>query len=164
MLGFAILGNYSLGLQFFSLLSILPAMSVNYLIAQDISGIANKKLKKIIVLTSIVIAILGLTVGPMIMSYIFPKFVETGDVIRIISLAVIPLPIQSTYYFPKFWAREKSRFILFTSIVTVTTQIIGILILGPLYGSIGIASAFVISFVCANICVVIIDRFFFPKT
>jgi len=115
LLGFAILGNYSLGLQFFSLLSILPGMSVKYLTAQNISGVPNKKLKKIIVLLSIVVAILGLTVGPMIISYIFPKFVESGDIIRIISLAVIPSTIQSTYYFPKFWALEKNRLILFTS-------------------------------------------------
>ena len=74
LLGFAILGNYSLGLQFFAILNLLPSMSVKYLIAQDISGIANKKLKKIMVLTSIVIAILGLTVGQTILSYVFQNF------------------------------------------------------------------------------------------
>ena len=36
LLGFAILGNYSLGLQFFSLLSILPSMATMYLFAQYI--------------------------------------------------------------------------------------------------------------------------------
>lgn len=145
LLGFIILGNYSLGLQFFSLLSLLPAMSVKYLTAQNISGIPNKKLKKIIVSVSIGIAILGSTVGPIIISNIFPKFVESEDVIRIISWAVIPLTIQSTYYFPKFWAQEKNRLIVYTSIITITIQIIGIITLGPLYGVVGIALAFVIS-------------------
>ncbi len=160
LLGFAILGNYSLGLQFFSLLSILPAMSVKYLTAQDIAKIPNKKLKKIIVLMSIGVAILGFTVGPMIISYIFPKFVESGEIIRIISLAVIPVTIQSTYYFPKFWALEKNRLILFTSMITVGAQIIGILTLGPLYGTIGIASALVISIVCGTVSAAIFNRFF----
>ena len=160
MLGFAILGNYSLGLQFFSLLSILPTMSVKYLTAQDIAKIPNKKLKKIIVLMSIGVAILGFTVGPMIISYIFPKFVESGEIIRIISLAVIPVTIQSTYYFPKFWALEKNRLILFTSMITVSAQIIGILTLGPLYGTIGIASALVISMVCGTVSAAIFNRFF----
>ena len=159
LLGFAILGNYSLGLQFFSLLSILPSMATKYLIAQDIAGIPNKKLKKIIVLMSIGVAVLGFTVGPMIISHIFPKFIESGEIIRIISLAVIPITIQSTYYFPKFWALEKNRLILFTSMISVGAQIIGIITLGPLYGTIGIASAFVISIVCGTVSAAIFNKF-----
>lgn len=164
LLGFMILGNYSLGLQFFSLLSLLPAMSVKYLTAQNISGIPNKKLKKIIVSGSIGIAILGSTVGPIIISSIFPKFVESEDVIRIISWAVIPSTIQATYYFPKFWAHEKNRLILFTSMITVIIQIIGIITLGPLYGVVGVASAFVISSLCGTIFTAIIDKIMLSET
>ncbi|MGY5146771.1 MAG: lipopolysaccharide biosynthesis protein [Candidatus Nitrosopumilus sp. bin_7KS] len=145
LLGFAILGNYSLGLQFFSILNLLPAMSVKYLTAQDASGIANKKLKKIMVLISVGIAILGSTIAPMVISSVFPKFIESEDVIRIISWAVIPSTIQATFYFPRFWAQEKNRLILFTSIIVVISQIIGILVLGPTYGAIGIALSFFIS-------------------
>ena len=47
LLGFMILGNYSLGLQFFAILSLLPVVSMKYLIAQEISGVLNKKLKNI---------------------------------------------------------------------------------------------------------------------
>lgn len=158
LLGFTILGNYSLALQFFSLLSLLPAMSVKYLIAQNISGISNKKLKKIIVLASIMIAIAGSTIGPMTISDIFPKFIESESVIQIISWAIIPSTIQATYYFPKFWAYEKNRLILFTTITTIITLIIGIITLGPLYGAIGIALAFVISNTCGTIFTVIIDK------
>ena len=158
LLGFAILGNYSLGYQFFLILNLLPAMSMKYLIAQDVSGIPNKKLKKIMVITSIVIAIIGSTIGPIIISYIFPEFIEAEDVIRIISLAVIPSTIQATYYFPKFWAQEKNRLILFTSMIALTTMIIGILTLGPIYGAIGIASAYVISNVVGNIFTATIDK------
>lgn len=158
LLGFVILGNYSLGLQFFSLISILPAMSVKYLTAQNISEISNKQLKKIIVLASIGIAILGSTVGPMIISNIFPKFTESEDIIRILSWAVIPSTIQATYYLPKFWALEKNRLILFTTTIIIITQIIGIVVFGPLYGAIGIALAFVISNLCGTIFAVIIDK------
>ena len=145
VLGFVILGNYSLGLQFFSILNLLPAMSVKYLTSQNISGVPNKKLKRIIVLASIGIAILGLTIGPTIISYVFPKFLESGDVIRIISLAIIPSTITSTYYYPKFWAQEENKLILFGTIIILIIQITGILTLGPLYGASGIAIAFVSS-------------------
>jgi len=160
LLGFVILGNYSLGLQFYALLHLLPALSTKFFTAQEISGIPNRKLKKIIVLMSIAVAILGVTVGPMIISYIFPKFVESADIIRIISLAVIPSTIQSTYYFPKFWAIEKNRLIFFSIIITLGIQITGILTLGPLYGAIGIASAYVIGNVSGTIFSATVGKFF----
>ncbi len=163
LLGFAILGNYSLGLQFFAILNLLPSMLVKYLTAQNISGVANKKLKKIMVVTSIGIAILGSTIGPMILSYIFPKFEDSEDVIRIISWAIIPSTIQAVYYFPKFWAAEKNRLILFTSITVVLTLIVGILALGPIYGAIGVASSFVISYVSGVIFTSIIDKKIFKR-
>ena len=148
LLGFVVLGNYSLGLQFYSILNLLPAMSVKYLTSQDISGVPNKKLKKIIVLVSIGVAILGATVGPTVISYIFPKFLESGDIIRIISLAIIPSTINSTYYLPKFWAQEKNGLILIMSTIVLVTQITGILTLGSVYGAIGISIALVISNIC----------------
>jgi len=159
LLGFAILGNYSLGLQFFSILSLLPATSIKYLVAQQSSGFQNKKLKKIMVLASIGIAILGTTIAPMIISNIFPKFEDAQDVIRIVSWAVIPLTINGTFYFPKFWAEEKNRKIVFTSITVVIIQIIGIVSLGPIYGANGIAIAFVLSAICGTICAMLLDRF-----
>ncbi|RZD38979.1 MAG: hypothetical protein CXT78_14490 [Thaumarchaeota archaeon] len=159
-IGFGILGNYSLGLQFYSLLNLLPTMIVKYFIGQDISGIPNKKLKKIVVLIAIGIAILGSTIGPTIVSYVFPKFIESEDIIRIISLALIPQTIQATYYFPKLWASEKNNIILITTIVSAISQILGILILGTLYGSIGIALSMVISNVFGLIFTATISKFY----
>ena len=45
LFGFTLLGNYSLGLQVYALLTLLPAVVVKYIIPQDSSGIENKKLK-----------------------------------------------------------------------------------------------------------------------
>jgi O-antigen/teichoic acid export membrane protein len=144
-IGFGVLGNYSLGLQFYSLLNLLPSMTVKYFIGQDISRIPNKKLKKIIVLISIGIAILGSTIGPTIVSYVFPKFTESENIIQIISWAIVPATIQATYYFPKLWAAEKNNIILITTIIAASTQIIGILVLGTPFGAVGIAIALVLS-------------------
>lgn len=159
-IGFGILGNYSLGLQFYSLLNLLPGMTVKYFIGQDISGIPNKKLKKIIVLISIVVAILGSTIGPTVISYIFPKFTESEDIIRIISWALVPATIQATYYFPKLWAAEKNNIILITTIIAASTQITGILVLGTAFGGIGIALAMVLSNVLGLIFTFTINKFF----
>jgi O-antigen/teichoic acid export membrane protein len=159
-IGFGILGNYSLGLQFYSLLNLLPSMTVKYFIGQDISGIPNKKLKKIIVLIAIGVAILGSTIGPTITSYVFPKFTESENIIRIISWALVPATIQSTYYFPKLWAAEKNNIILITTIIAASTQIIGILILGTPFGGVGIAIAMVLSNVFGLIFTFTVSKLF----
>jgi O-antigen/teichoic acid export membrane protein len=160
LIGFGVLGNYSLGLQFYSILNLLPAMTVKYFIGQDISGIPNKKLKKIVVLLAIGVAILGSTIGPTVISHIFPKFTESEDIIRVISWALVPATIQATYYFPKLWAAEKNNIILITSIIVASTQIIGILVLSTPFGAVGIAIAMVLSNVVGLIFTVTINEFY----
>jgi O-antigen/teichoic acid export membrane protein len=159
-IGFGILGNYSLGLQFYSLLNLLPTMIVKYFIGQDISGIPNKKLKKIVVLISIGIAILGSTIGPTIISYVFPKFTESENIIQIISWTLVPATIQATYYFPKLWAAEKNNIILITTIIAASTQIIGILVLGTTFGAVGIAISMVLSNVMGLVFTATISKFY----
>jgi len=158
LLGYTILGNYSLGLQFFSIISLLPGTAVKYLIAQDASGIANKKLKKIMVIASVIMAILGITVAPTVLSYIFPKFSEAEEIIMIISLAVIPMTIQSTHFMPKLWAQERNRLIFYHAIVIVIVQVVAILYLGSLYGATGVAIAFVISSTAGCVFIAILDK------
>jgi len=164
LLGFAILGNYSLGYQFFTIINLLPGTAIKYLIAQDASGIQNKKIKKIMVIASIGMAILGSTVAPMIVSSIFPKFTESGEIIRIISWAAIPLTIQATYYLPKLWAEEKNLLILYHTIVVVFVQIIAIILFGTFYGAVGLAIAFVTTSIVGCIFIVIIDKIDRRKT
>jgi len=159
-IGFGILGNYSLGLQFYALLHLLPAMTVKYFIGQDISGIPNKKLKKIVVLIAIGVAILGSTIGPTIVSYVFPKFTESENIIRIISWTLVPATIQATYYFPKLWTAEKNNIVLITTAIVASTQIIGILVLGTPFGAIGISIVMVLSNVLGLIFTYTISKFF----
>ena len=160
LIGYAVLGNYSLGLQFYSLLNLLPSMTVKYFVGQDISKVKNTKLKRIIILISIGIAILGSTVAPNIISSIFPKFIDAIDIIRIISWTIVPVTIQATYYFPKLWAAEKNNIILITSIITAIAQIIGILVLGTTFGAIGIAITMVLSNVLGVMFTATISKFY----
>ena len=157
LFGFILLGNYSLGLQFLSLLHIIPMVVFRYTMPQDSSGIENRKLKRITILTSIGIAILGLTIGPAVISLIFLEFGEAGDVIRIVSLSVVPFTIALMYQ-SKFLGQEKSRNVLFSSSIWVGTQILGILILGSLYGINGMASAVVLGATASAIYVVITNE------
>jgi O-antigen/teichoic acid export membrane protein len=156
LFGFTMLGNYSLGLQFLVLLIILPEIARKYLMAQESNGVVNRKLKFLIIMSSIILAILGIFAGPPVMSYFFPKFIEAQDVIRIVSISVIPTTIMMIYH-TKFLGMEQGRHVLITSLSRTISQIILIIILGSIYGINGIAGAFVIAStisaiyaVCAN--------------
>jgi len=144
LLGFTILGNYSLALQFFTLMSILPTVIQKYIVPQEATGNDNVKLKKIIILISIGIAISGSMLGPIVISYIMPKFETSEEIIRIVSWAIIPTTINSVYYYPKFWAKEMNMHIVLSTTTTVSVQILGIVTLGSMFGIIGIAISFVI--------------------
>lgn len=157
LVGFALLGNYSLGLQFLTLLQIIPMVVTKYIIPQDSTGIENRKLKKITILTSLGLAILGFTIGPVVISMIFPEFGEAEWVIRIVSLSIIPFTIVLMYQ-SKFLGQEKSSRLLFSSTIWVGTQILGIIILGSIYGINGIASAIVLGATASAIYVIIADE------
>lgn len=155
--GFALLGNYSLGMQFLTLISLLPNAVGKYLIPQDSSGFENKKLKKLIILFSIGLAVIGFSIGPWIISSVFPKFIEAEEIIRIVSIAVIPNTIAMTYQ-AKFLGREKSRLVLISSSIWVGIQIIGIIILGNIYGINGIAAAYVLASITSTIYCILADK------
>lgn len=157
LFGFALLGNYSLGIQFLTLLQIIPLTVSKYIIPQDSSGKENKKLKKITILTAVGLSVLGLTIGPLVFTFIFPEFREAGSIIRIVSLSIVPYTVGLMYH-SKFLGQEKSRQVLISSVIWIVSQILGIVILGSIYETNGIAGALVLGATASAIYVVIADE------
>ena len=108
ILGFAILGNYQLGIQLLAILEMLPSIIFKFILPHDAVGNSNKKLKKITILSSIGLAVIGVTVSPVIISAFFPKFIPAIQVFQIVSLSVIPSTISLTFI-SKFLGLEKRR-------------------------------------------------------
>lgn len=144
MLGYTILGNYQLGIQFLAILQMLPSIVYKYTLPQDASGIPNKKLKQITVLGSICLAVLGFFISPLLIPALFPKYTDAIIVIQITSLSLIPTSINFIYQ-SKFVGNEKMRTVLIVSGIYLIVQIISIVILGKLFGITGVSVAFVIS-------------------
>ena len=144
LLGFALLGNYSLALQLFVILLILPMIIYKYLLPQDASGQTNRKLRHVTIILSVGIAVLGIGLFPYIIPNFFPKFIDAIDAIQIMSIAIIPATI-TLLYTSKLLGMEKSKFVLITEIISTSALIVGFIILGPIFGVIGLASVFVLS-------------------
>jgi len=140
--GFAILGNYYLGLQFLSILSILPIVVYQYTLSHDAAGAPKYRLKQVIIGLSVFMAIAGFTISPQILSMFFPEFIHATVIIQILSIAIIPRTI-STMYVSEFLGKEESQIVLKGAIISLIIQIPLIFILGVEIGVNGIAIALV---------------------
>ena len=144
LLGFEILGNYALGMQFYAILMAFSSIILKYLIPQEASNVSNKKLKKLTIIISIGISILGIILSPIIIETFFPEYNETAITVQILSLSVTPATL-GYILISEFLGLEKGRYVLIGRIIAVLTLITGMVILPNYFGIIGAASAFVIS-------------------
>ena len=159
ILGFALLGNYQLGLQFIGLLYLIPGMLFSYALSHDASGNSTKLVKKMIVGISIIFAILSIILSPIFLPIVFPQFTEAIEVIQIMSVSIVPSAIASTYI-SKYLGSENSKIVLIGSGLYLLTQIISIIVLGNMYGLNGVASSVVISALVHVMYFIIIDKLY----
>ena len=138
ILGFELLGNYALALQFLVVLMMLANIVFKYLLTQESSGKDTRRLKNYTILLSIAIAIFGVIVVPKIIPILFPRFISSIDAIQIISLSVIPGTIALIYE-SKFLALEKSKFLVISKSTSTIIIVVGFLTLGVAYEMIGLA-------------------------
>ena len=144
LIGFEILGNYALALQIYAVLMIFSNIIYRYALPHDASGTSTRKIKLIGLSYAVGVSMLGFTILPLIVPQIFEKFSEIGPAIQIISLAIIPTTI-GLFYTSQILGREKSSVILASRILGSISIIAMLVVLAPLYGMVGAASAFVLS-------------------
>tara|TARA_B100001013_G_C24584967_1_gene432280 strand:+ start:43 stop:1191 length:1149 start_codon:yes stop_codon:yes gene_type:complete len=144
ILGLTLLGNYALALQFWAVLIILTNIIFKYILTHDASGNKNKKLKLFTFFSSIIIAIFGITILPLIIPEFFPKYTGTVVAIQIMSISVIPATVGQIYT-SKLLGLEKSKTLIISRTISASSFLVAILFLGLTYGIIGVAVAFVLS-------------------
>ncbi len=144
LLGLSSLGNYHLGIQFLVIATLIPSIVMQYTLPRDSSGQSNKQLKNITIIFSILIAIIGVIVGPTLINWIFPQYEEAIDIIQIMIIAIIPRTI-SLGYMSKFLGIEKSRFVIIGTTIFLGIQIPSIILLGESFGIIGIAISLILA-------------------
>lgn len=158
ILGYILLGNYQLGIQFLAVLQILPSIIYKYILPQDAKGIPNKNLKNAMVISSIGLSLLGILLSPVVIPPIFPKYTEAIGIIQILSVSLIPYSM-SVIYDSKFLGNEKIKILFCSSAVYISVQVISIIILGKLFGINGVAWAFVLSVTSQTIFFIVADKY-----
>ena len=157
VLGFALLGNYSLAAQMLTMMMMFSAVIYKYLLPFDASGEPNKKIRQIALVISIIITILGVTILPNVIDWLFPKFIDAKDAIQIMSLGVVPATI-SILYGSKFLGMEKSKIVMIPKLVSLGVVIGGFLYFGPIYGTVGLAWVIVTALTWESIFLFIMNR------
>lgn len=155
--GFALLGNYALSIQFLSIMLIIPSIVFQYTLSQDATGNLSKKIKKVSIGSSIMVACLGIVLSPILIPIIFPDYVEAIQLIQIISFMVIPSSIILAYN-SELLGKEKSRFVLIGQGISVAVYLVGLLTLGAIIGINGVAISLVLSSICQAVFYIIIIR------
>ena len=156
ILGFTVLGNFALTLQFYAIMMIFSSVAFKYLLPRDVSGEKNVQLKIFLILLSIVITLSGIFFSPFFIENFFTKFSESIIPIQIASLSVISTTISVILY-SKILALEKSRFLMIANSVQLCAILIGTIILGILYGIIGVTIAFVLGNTVHTITLAVIN-------
>ena len=123
---------------------ILPGIVYKYTLPQDATGVETKRIKMVTLVGAIGLSIFGMTLLPIILLDIFPKYSGAVIAIQIISIAIIPATITQ-FYTSKLLGMEKSKMILVSRILMAVTTIIGILLLAPTFKIVGASVAFVLA-------------------
>lgn len=153
LLGFSVLGNFSLALQVVNVGLIFTMIVFKYTVPFDAQGKENKKLKKISLIVSVAFAFLGMFLAPIIIPIFFPEYVDVISVIQIISFSIIPVTIARIYA-SKLLGQEKNKQIVFSKIISMITFVVAIVILSPNYGVIGLGISYLLSTIAESICLI----------
>ena len=144
LLGFALLGNYSLALQAITIMMTFSAIFYKYILPQDSSGKNTKNLKIFAIIVSVSISLVGIFLGPTLIEVFFPKYLEAKDAIQIMSLVIAPSTIALIFE-SQFLGSEKSRVVLIGAIISLVILTGGMIILGLNFGIIGLAWSLIIA-------------------
>ena len=145
LLGLTLLGNFALAIQFYMILQIVPSLVFKYTLTHDASKIPTRKVKLWTLAFAVIGCISTIVLSPHIIPVFFPKFSEVVIAIQILSICVIPDTIANIFYTSKFLGAEKSKNPLIATIIMVIVTALGIIILGPIYGIIGVSFSFVLA-------------------
>ena len=136
---------------------VITTIFYKYMLPQESAGHNIEKIKKLLILTSVILTVIGYFLTPLILSIVFPKYIEVIDTIKIMSLSIIPLSIVKIYT-SKFLSMEKSRHILIGTIVFLSFLIPTMTIFEIQFGILGIASSFVLTIIIQALYYYVINR------
>lgn len=144
LFGYYTLGLYQLGFQFFMFLAIIPTSLNQYLLPEESSGNNKKEIKIIGLILSIAVALTAYLTSPYLIRTLFPTFIDSIPLVKIMSLAVIPQTIVAILT-ASHLGKEKSRTVFIAGLIYIASLITGLMTLQKIMGILGFALAIIIA-------------------
>ena len=144
LLGFVILGNYSLALQIMAMMLIFSNVLYKYFIPNDAAGVSNSRIKIYSILGSVLIALFGIIVLPFLIPALFPKFTVILEVIPYVSIYVISYTIAQILE-SNLLGKLRSKHILIGDISSLSFMVVRTITLAPILGIIGVGICLVLN-------------------
>jgi len=141
MFGLTMLANYHFAAQYLLLLETIPRSMGEYLLPQEAGGQLNIKTKQFFIGLSCLIAVISIIVIPYGVTTFLPKYEESILPMQIMSVAIIPLSIVAIQR-AQFMGKENSRIVLIGSVIQTGFYLILVIILGQVFGLVGLAYGF----------------------
>lgn len=157
LLGYVVLGQYSLATQFIVVFMSFSFIIFKYILPHDASGNSNVKLKKITTIVSVIICGAGVLLLPFVIPVLFPRYIEAIFPMQIMSLFVIPSTI-TLLYSSKFLGLEKNKILLTERILEISVLISGIIVLGSLFGTLGLSITLVMATSVGAFFFILVDK------
>jgi len=144
LFGFYALGLYQLGFQFLMLLAIIPRSLYIYLLPKESSGVNKVDIKIFGLMLSILLALITFIIAPYIVKILFPSFQNAIELIRVMSVAVVPLTLTSLAN-AKLFGKEKSGYVFMGGLIYVISTLFTLIIFGTFFNTVGIGLAIILS-------------------
>lgn len=156
ILGSTTLGIYQLNITLLFGLEVLPLALHSFLLAEGTNGKKHNKIIYLVILTSVIIAILAIFIGPFFIEEFFPKYSEGITSLQILIISIIPLTI-SAIIAARLQAKE-STIVGYSALVRVGSLLILIAVLGSVFDLIGLAISVLLSSIFYSIFLYIMLR------
>ena len=142
--GNEMLGYYQLAYQFYAALTVLPGSLASYVLPEKSSGRKTRAEEIVGIGLSILSAIAGVIVAPLLIKELFPKFYPESSVAsQIVSLAIIFDSLFGIWFASKY-SQERPLPVLAVNLASIGILLSSIYLLGSTMGVVGLALSLLI--------------------
>ena len=142
--GYFTLGLYQLGFQFFMFLSIIPLSLYYYLLLEEASGKNKTKIKFLGFGFAVIAGVTAFFFTPYIIERLFPSFINSILIVRIMCLAIIPQTVVLICN-ASLLGNGKSNPVFVAGLIYISVLLILLFVLGSFFGPIGLAFTLIIA-------------------
>tara|TARA_B100000029_G_scaffold211141_2_gene208947 strand:+ start:1668 stop:2813 length:1146 start_codon:yes stop_codon:yes gene_type:complete len=157
ILGMATLGQFSLSVQIYAGMMIIPLIVNRFMMAEESAKRNTGKVFKYALTIQTIVGVSAMILLPDLIPNFFPKYIETVEIIPIVALSIIPGTLFSLLS-AKIIARKNNKLLLSSSAIQMITITAGLLIFGSILGPIGLGIAHLLSYSVASLVLLMFSK------